>query len=290
MKEEMINLSDLPQDEFRCWQLKLLEILVYFRDFCTQHNLKFCISAGTCLGAVRHKGFIPWDDDVDVVMPRKDYDKLYELWNKYADLDKFKCCKTTESQSVGFPMIVIRSENTTCIYEHSMNWDICHGLKIDVEHLDGMPKVKYKQIIQIICFKLIALLRTQRIPNQKTKFVKLISRILLMFFSSPKWNYRIANYLEKHAIKFDYEASEYVRYLALPPMKKEIFDEIIWVEFENTTMPIPKKYDDYLKSQYGNYMELPPVEKRKPLTKCVFYDLKNSYKKYKGIHYCKNRK
>ena len=287
MKEtKLIHLSEFSQEEFRSWQLKLLDILIYFRDFCVQHDLKFCISAGTCLGAVRHKGFIPWDDDVDVIMPRKDYDKLFDLWNKYADLNKFKCCRTTENQSIGFPMMVIRSENTTCIYEHSKNWDICQGLKIDVEHLDAMPSNKFSQRKQYLCAKALALFRAQRIPNQKSVVVKFFSKLLLSIFSSTKINYKIASFLEQQIKKYDYESSELIRYLVCKPLKKEFFDEIIWVEFENTTMPIPKNYDGYLSTIYGEYMKLPPIEKRKPLTKCVFYDLENSYRKYKGIHYC----
>lgn len=82
MEQKLISVKDFTPEELRKWQLKLLEILVYFRDFCNEHNLRFWLAAGTCLGAVRHKGFIPWDDDLDVQMPREDYDKLIELWIK----------------------------------------------------------------------------------------------------------------------------------------------------------------------------------------------------------------
>ena len=285
--KKLIEIADLSPEEFRRWQLKLLDILIYFRDFCIEHNLKFFISAGTCLGAVRHKGFIPWDDDVDVCMPRKDYDKLLKIWNEYADLSKFKCCHTTKDQPIGFPMAVIRSEDTTCIYEHSKNWDICQGLKIDVEHLDGMPKEKYKQIIQYICAKALAIFRAQRLPNQKSIFVRKCSKLFLTIFRSPKINYKISSFLERQVTRYDFEKSEYVRYLGCKSHKRDFFDEVIWVDFENTTMPIPKRYDEFLRTIYGDYMQLPSEEKRKPITKCVFYDLDNSYKKYKGVYYCK---
>lgn len=287
-KDELIEVANFSPEEFRRWQLKVLDILVYFRDFCVKHDLKFVLSSGTCLGAVRHKGFIPWDDDVDVAMPRPDYDKLMNLWNQYAEVDKYQCCQGTEEQSIGFPMILIRSCNTTCIYEHSKNWDICQGLKIDVEHLDGMPKGKIARFYQNICAHGLALFRTQRVPNQKSIFIKMISKILLGLFPGTKLKYRISVCFENQVKKVDYNTSEYVRYLVCPPWKKEYFDNIIWVDFEGTTMPIPADYDSFLKTMYGNYMELPPEKSRKPITKCVFYDLDNGYKKYKGIHYCKD--
>ena len=289
--KHIIELSKLSQEDFRRWQLKLLEILVYFRDFCVEHNLKFCVAAGTCLGAVRHKGFIPWDDDVDVIMPRDDYDKLFDLWEKYADKNKFLCCKTTEKQSIGFPMMVIRNVNTTCIYEHSKDWDICQGLKIDVEHFDAVPKGNLSKFYQKTCAKALALFRAQRVPNGKSNFVKLTSKLILTVFSSPRINYKISSFLEYQIKRFDMNNAEYVSYLAGRPIKKDLFDNLIWVDFENSTMPIPQNYHEYLSIQYGNYMQLPPIDKRKPITKCLFYDLDNSYLKYKGIYYCtKNSK
>lgn len=287
--KKLIRLSDLPPEEFRQWQMKMLEILIYFRDFCIKHQLRFFLSAGTCIGAVRHKGFIPWDDDVDVIMPRDDYNKLLGLWNQYADTSKFECCITTENQTIGFPMILIRSKNTTCIYEHSKNWDICHGLKIDVEHYDGMPRNKFKQKIQYLESLAFALFRTQRVPNQKSKLVKTLSRIILAVFRNPKTCYKISYFLEKQISKYDCNSAEYVRYLNNAPMKRLFFDKTVWVEFEGTTMPIPENYHEFLQAEYGNYMELPSVENRKPKTDCLaFYDLNNGYEKYKGIHYCKS--
>ena len=79
MANTLIKLADFTPAELRAWQKRLLEILVYFSDFCQKHQLKFYLAYGTLLGAIRHKGFIPWDDDVDVQMPREDFEKLYDF-------------------------------------------------------------------------------------------------------------------------------------------------------------------------------------------------------------------
>ena len=101
-KEQLIDLRDFSPEEFRKWQLKLLEILVYFSEFCEAHDLRYYLASGTCIGAVRHHGFIPWDDDVDVAMPREDYNKLCELWERDADKTKFVCCKSDKNQMSKF--------------------------------------------------------------------------------------------------------------------------------------------------------------------------------------------
>lgn len=289
MKKEnkLIDLKDLSPEEFRKWQLKLLEILVYFSRFCEEHHLRYYLASGTCIGAVRHHGFIPWDDDVDVAMPREDYNKLCGLWEKYADKSKFVCCKSDMNQCQSFPMIVIRSVNTTCIYPHSKDMDICQGLKIDIEHLDGVPNNSFLRWRQKTLAKLLCFFRAQRVPNKSrySKFIKTTAKVLLFVFPTNKIRCFIGDYLEKQISKYKFEDCEYVRYLACALRPRKAFDKAVYVDFEGYPMPVPAGYDEFLRAEYGDYMKLPPVEKRIPETKCSFYDLDNSYLKYKGIEY-----
>ena len=88
----------LTQQEVRKIQLKSLEILLYFKKICDENNLTFYLCGGCCIGSVRHSGFIPWDDDIDVFMPRKDYNKLQKIWNKVADTKKYSCCEAEGRQ------------------------------------------------------------------------------------------------------------------------------------------------------------------------------------------------
>ena len=287
MKNKLINVADFSPEELRKWQMKLLDILVYFRDFCEKHNLKFYLAAGTCLGAVRHNGFIPWDDDLDVQMSRNDYEKLIEIWNKEADTNRFVCSVTTKEQSSRFPMATIRSVNTTCIYNHSVNDDICQGLKIDVEFLDGVPDKKIPLVINFVCARLLALLRAQRIPERKSTRLKIASKVLLCLFPTPSLRWKVSKICENRIKKYPFDGCKYVRYLSCAIRPRECFNDVKYVDFEGYKMPIPIGYDAMLRAAYGDYMQLPPIDKRKPATaNLVFYDLDHSYLDYKGVYYC----
>ena len=260
----LISLKDLSPDEFRKWQMKLLEILVYFRDFCNEHDIKFFLSGGTCIGAIRHKGFIPWDDDVDVCLLREDYDKLVKIWNEEADTSRFICSVTNSKQSSRFPMATIRSVNTTCIYDHSVNDDICQGLKIDVEFLDVVPKRKIAQKIHYFFEGLLGLLRTQRYPKRLSPIMTLKSKLVLAVFPTTRLRWIVSCFCEKIVKMFNPpKEGDFVRYLICRTHPVSFFkDDVEWVDFEGEKMPVVKEYDRFLRTVYGDYMQLPPEEKR----------------------------
>lgn len=286
--QKLISVKDFSPEELRKWQMKLLEIMVYFRDFCKAHDIKFFLSGGTLLGAIRHKGFIPWDDDVDVVMFREDYEKLIRIWNTEADTSRFVCSVSTKEKCNRFPMATIRSVNTTCIYNHSVNDDIAHGLKIDVEFFDAMPKGIISRSFHSLCEGLLGLFYTQRIPERQSYLRVLECRILFALFPTNRIRWNVAKLCEKYVTKFNPpKEGDLIRYVLTRPRPYSFFREALWVDFEGEKFPIPIEYDKSLTVSYGDYMKLPPEKDRKPATdNLVFYDLDNSYKKYKGIYYC----
>jgi lipopolysaccharide cholinephosphotransferase len=126
----------LTKEEVRKMQLKGLEMTLFFDEFCKKHNLTYYFCGGCCIGSIRNGGFIPWDDDVDVFMPREDYEKLKQLW---VDTPEYSIQYTTKDILTENQFLTICDNNTTFIKTYQMNLDINHGLVLDVLPLDGCP-------------------------------------------------------------------------------------------------------------------------------------------------------
>ena len=276
-------------------QNKSLEIALYFKDFCNEHGLLFYMCGGCCIGSLRHKGFIPWDDDVDVFMPRDDYEKLKELWPKYANTEKYACVYAGKNRVDGNLFVTIRDNETTAIKPYQVDMDISHGVALDVLPLDGWPDGKMKRKMQVFWALVYSLYCAQTVPVNHGKAVSVAGKIALTLVPSKKLRYKLWKLAERKMTKYPIKKCNYITELCSGPyyMKKqyprEAFDKAIWVDFENVKMPIPQGYDVYLRTAFGDYMKLPPKEKQKPHHDAIFIDLNNSYKKYKGVYYLKRK-
>lgn len=281
----------LSEEEIRGLQLKSLEIAKYFKSFCEENNLLFYLCGGGCIGALRHKGFIPWDDDIDVFMPRKDYEKLYVLWNEKADKKRFSCLKTTDTVFMGNIFTTIVNNNTTVIRPHQRNLDIPQGVCMDIFPLDGCPSGKIRRKIQKFWALIYSLYMAQIVPENHGKLIYLIGKTLLGLIPNKNMRYKFAKYAQKQMSKYPIESCEKITELCAGPhymqneYPKEVFKSAIYKEFEGEMMPIPIGYDKYLKIAFGDYMTLPPKEQRIPHHDILFMDLDKSYKEYKGIKY-----
>ena len=125
-------------------QKKGLEMARYFKDFCEAHDLLFYFCGGCCIGAIRHKGFIPWDDDVDFFMPREDYEKLKVLWPREADTQRYTLVTQTETLVDHNLFITIRDNNTTAVKPYQKGIDMCHGLAMDILPLERRERFQDK--------------------------------------------------------------------------------------------------------------------------------------------------
>lgn len=286
----MMNYSE---NEIRQIQKKSLEMTLYFKKICEENDLTFYFCGGCCIGAVRHKGFIPWDDDVDVFMPRRDYEILKRIWKRRADTKRYTLEDSNEYQNDGNLFLNIRDNTTTFIRPYQTDMDISHGLCLDVLPIDGCPNGKIRRKMQLLWATVYSVYRAQRAPENHGKLMSLLGKIALGVVPSSKARYHIWRFAEKRMTRYRIGDCDYVTELCAGPhyMKNrypaKAFEKAVYKEFEGHMMPIPQGYDDYLKIAFGDYMKLPPEEKRVAHHDVVICDLENSYKVYKGKYYCK---
>lgn len=279
MENKNSEYLSLTAEQLRALQLKGLDILIYFKEFCDRHNLLFYFCGGCCIGAIRHKGFIPWDDDVDVFMPREDYEKLHILWDKYADKEKYSCNRTTEDKFIGNVMTTITDNHTTVIRPWQKGKDGHKGVMIDILPLDGCAPKGIKRKLQMVWSMIFTLYCSRMVPVNHGKAMALICKILLGIVPGDKLKNKIWKFAEKQMSKYKISESEFITELCAGPhyMKneypKEIFEKAIYKEFEGYAMPLPVGYDSYLKIAFGDYMQLPPKEKRIPHHDILYMNL-----------------
>ncbi len=235
-----------------------LEILLDIADYCERHGLRYFLSVGTLLGAVRHKGFIPWDDDIDIMMPRPDYQRLL---NEYDG--KYKLLKP----ETGFLYYSKAYDPSTVKYEADTDYRKYKplGVDIDIFPLDGI--VNDKKIIDKLYKKDCILEMLLRLSNQpiflRKNPLKAINRIIPRFIGSRN----LVKMIEKNAMTYGYDDSDYVIRMRWSPngftgaLPKEVFDTA-YGEFEGHTFRIPKGYDEFLTAFFGDYMTIPKEEDR----------------------------
>ena len=244
--------KEISFDERKKIQLEMLDEI---DKFCQENNITYMLDSGTMIGAVRHHGFIPWDDDVDIAMPKN-------------DLLRFK--DTFQSENLKFCDVY-----TTKLYDHSQTritdtrtysinrfGDIQYGICIDLHVIVGLPNDTSK----IDRFLSIGrMLRKIRINARELQ-----QRLVKYFHIKQDYIYAtIVKVARRHVFCLPGESDKYYFVHCGPYKWNYVFDfnpaeKVIYVNYEDRKYPIPERYDEFLTHKYGNYMELPPVEKQKP--------------------------
>lgn len=244
-----------------------LELLKTFIEICEKNNLKYYMAGGSLLGAVRHKGFIPWDDDIDILMPRPDYMKFQKInFEKYCP-SNVKVA-SFELGNLNYPFCKLF--NTNIIIDKEFVFDPTEtNLWIDILPMDALPndKKKIRKIFQRSLFARRILKLQKAVLGKGTSRLKIMVKYILKPIASLIGMNRVLHYLNKLALKYDYDKSELIGGIVMgygpqEAMKKSEYIPVEKVEFEGIMVNAPKCWDYYLKSLYGNYMELPPENKR----------------------------
>ena len=258
-----------------------LDILKNVASFCEQNNLRYFLAGGTLLGAIRHNGFIPWDDDVDISMPREDYERLIEL---FPNVGRYRIIHISNSKYYAHPFAKV-VDTETILEELGREVVPCKdmGVYIDIFPIDG---VKDNSIITKHNFTknyMYAYHLGYAIPAKKTApFSFKIKRLIwILRFSIPgrNWHY---NRLSKKLRKNVFDSSKFVGSSFGQKGEKEIieqscFSDYVLIPFEKMLFRCPIGYDRYLTQMYGDYMQLPPVEERISAHNTKIYWKNDSY-------------
>lgn len=277
------KLYEFTPETLRKLQLKELDTLVYFKEFCDKNNLLFYLCGGCCIGSLRTGGFIPWDDDIDILMPRDDYEKLYKLWDNDKH-ERFKLLRTDEKIFTGNIFTTIVDTETTCVKANQAHLDIPFGIMMDIFPIDGCPKGKFKRTLQKLNAMIYSLFLAQIVPENHGGIMALGSKFLLSIVKSPRAREKKWRNAERRMSKYKISDCEYITELCegvhsmQPEYPKEWFASAVYREFEGLQMPIPVGYDPYLKKAFGDYMTPPPEDKQKPHHDMILVDTERSYK------------
>ncbi len=277
-------------EDLRKLQLKELEILEQFKKICEEHALTYYLTFGTLLGAVRHKGFIPWDDDIDVMMPIRDMEKLERIYQKEKWSGLFLQTPNTEPEA-GLTYYKLRMDGTTLLVDRMINKDIHHGIDIDIYPLYNVPENRLLWTIQYGVALLYMLLQTEESPINHGKAIQMASNMVLSVCKG-KFRETVRDFCYRYMAKYEGCQTLYKAILSCNPMiagqryPQNVFQESVEMSFEDGVFLLPAGYDEWLTLQYGNYMELPPVEEQGcKLEHIIKMNTDKSYLEYKGKYY-----
>lgn len=278
----MVQNKNIEGEDFRRMQLLQLEMLVELDRVCKKNDIKYQIAFGTLLGAVRHKGYIPWDDDADVVMLREEYEKLKKCADQFdPDVCFFQDHSTESEYRWGYGKL--RKTNTKHIRVGQEHLKFKTGVFIDIFPLDDAPKSIIGQIIQDrVCFCL------RKIMWSEVGRVVCKGSLKLWYFLLSRIPLEsVFKVLEHYTKKSRNDTPNDVRVLCFVsigkmyikhPLKeryavpKKWFQEFADYTFEGKQLTGIKDYDGFLKFTYGDYMQLPPEDQRDPHSPASYYE------------------
>lgn len=261
----------------------LLDILIYVDEICRRHQLRYYLVGGTLIGAVRHGGFIPWDDDIDISMPRDDYERFINLCKVELPTHLIVKNYLTDSLSM-YNFLKVENINTISIEKDVLHLGCRGGVGIDVFPLDGISKNYFLRILHFEAVHVLRFLRHAHYVDISSKinpFKKIVYSLLQRAFSFRF----ILSTMDRLCKLKRYNESKLVCNFYGAWGRREIVPKVIFgapvnVEFEQHSFLAPSQKELYLKRLYNDYMTLPPVEKRVGHHNYAVLDLNKSYLEY----------
>ena len=256
--QEVTDIREIQQME--------LGIMEYIHETCQKIGVKYFLAYGSLIGAVRHKGFIPWDDDMDICMLREDYEKLQDYLIANPD-ERYEVMSYKNNLNYVYPFMKVQ-DNQTYLLEEDVRIDSNMGIYVDIFPVDGYEddsvfKDKMTRLIkkrQLSCYTFKGITNTKSLLNSLIRYIS----VIVFYFTNTNKYIRGIDELAKSRKVDDYELVDYLIYKDMhkPVWKREWLEQTIMGVFEGKEFMIPKNYHEILTSDYGDYMQLPPVELR----------------------------
>lgn len=237
------------------------QLLQEIADYCENDGIRYFLAYGTLIGAIRHNGFIPWDDDIDIAMPRPDYDKFVHSFNQRNS--HARVIELSINKNYGIPFAKVYDNRTWVNELHYKHEE--YGVFVDIFPIDGIKDTaQFKR-----ANRLNQILHTKKANFTRRKLSKLIINFIGKIILLPFSVHDILKLIDKDARKYPFGSTPKAGLISVPYGVREmvdtsVFEKTILHEFEGKQYRIPIGYDIWLTSLYGDYMQLPPEDKRKP--------------------------
>lgn len=264
----------------------LLEIYHECERICLEHGLRFYAAYGTALGAVRHKGFIPWDDDFDLEMPRGDYDKFLEFaGNELCEGFELQKGGTAGNRYLMFSKVALKNDSRVRLLERAMGCHFTQGVFIDIFPVDGLPASSFRRLWRLIRRGVLKAKESVLFPaggdirSFRHRFAGFFAWPLKCVYPSAKDKESFFKAQEAILREDDFSTSPYVHelgwflnelraYKSRMPYSASIYGTPQWLPFEDTKVPVHEHVEEHLRYEFGDYMKLPPPGKRVPSHLC----------------------
>ena len=255
-----------------------MEIMAYIHDFCMKHSIRYFLAYGSLLGAVRHHGFIPWDDDVDIVLPREDYEVFSNQFN-LENHSNYQMINAENRKDYYCPFSKVIDKRTV-LHEKCLRNHVEIGVYIDVFPLDRIDRQKPLAMKRLSLYRCIYKVKNYKTFSRSNQWIKRAGWAFLRFLSfffTNRFLYRRINAIAQGFSGNGESGRGEIAQLTLHAYSKREIHQREWYDtaescqFENNQFIIPAKYDSILSRIYGDYMTIPPKEKQIPNHTCDVY-------------------
>lgn len=245
-------------------QKVILEIIGDIDKLCLDNGIEYYLLGGSAIGAIRHKGFIPWDDDLDIIMTPENYDKFIRVCQSQLDTNKYYLQKGY----VDWPLMYSKIKLLGTRFEEPSGYSDSPehmGIFVDVFRLEKVSNSRIGQLWQYICAKILL---TYCIHKRGFDEKQSIFKEIIMAFSFPLKNKRVYNFFKNQMEKYNNQETNFYGFFSgryrykQSIYRKELYQNSIRVPFEGIMLPVPEKYDELLRQVFGDYLTPPPIKEQ----------------------------